>query len=143
MDVRPNSKGLDDLYDGLKKGIIANRMFAVISDGVRDISNGNMTVDQIEKINADESFYRFFPSLEEPIEEFNNSIFQLKNVYGRVKKQTKKILSKRLVGLNNKIHRLGIPYTITAEYKNKSLLMILFLRLMNLDDREFMIFLKK
>ena len=119
LDVRPNSKGLDDLYDGLKKGIIANRMFAVISDGVRDISNGNMTVDQIEKINADESFYRFFPSLEEPIEEFNNSIFQLKNVYGRVKKQTKKILSKRLVGLNNKIHRLGIPYTITAEYKNK------------------------
>lgn len=119
LNIQPNSKGLDDLYDGLKRGIIANRMFADIADVVREIDNGNILIKNIKKFSVDDSFYYFFPSLKDPIEKFNKSIGDVKHTYSIMINKTKRILSRRLKKINDSIRKLGIPYQITAEYKNK------------------------
>lgn len=116
VSVSHSLKSIEQVEKRLIAMGIALREFSLIKAQIEELDEENVVT--LKPLTMSNESFQFFKSLKNEISSVNKRLININNMYQIMKENTKKLLNRKVVYINDLLKNFGLPYAVKAEYKN-------------------------
>ncbi|MDY0277726.1 MAG: AAA family ATPase [Acholeplasma sp.] len=119
--IKLTQLGLNKLQKDVISIGIALIEYEKLKNDIEQLFDTDLQISKFSGFNYSSELYLYFPTLKQKIKKMNGQLNKLKSVVSNALNDTKLILSRKLNTINELLKSFGIPYEVSAKYKNSKI----------------------